>query len=264
MHGGLRKTTNVQINVLCKGPRGTRRSRSQERESSSSSSSSSSMDTATAPVPVSTHGAPDWDVPLVNSDPGRVGRALRVSRVPPLRAGTRARPRRPRSPAERDQRRAPGAAAAATSPLHSSAVPVSCKLAGNRSSVPKSGSAIRSTPRLCNCQQQETALAPTPQQYQQQQRHHQQQQQPEKARELPPCHRAIGNVSTTYLDPMAIEVSLRPALLPLAPLSVGTVRGQKQQDRCANISLSLYFVDWFGTDLPIQGWGGGDTAQDGS
>ena len=63
---------------------------------------------------------------------------------------------------------------------------------------------------------------------------------------------------------MAIEVSLRPALLPLAPLSVGTVRGQKQQDRCANISLSLYFVDWFGTDLPIQGWGGGDTAQDGS
>ena len=59
------------------------------------------------------------------------------------------------------------------------------------------------------------------------------------------CPRAIGNVSTTSIEPMAIEISLRPTLLPRA-------QGHGQ---CVNISL--YFVDWAGVDLPVQGWGAG-------
>jgi hypothetical protein len=58
------------------------------------------------------------------------------------------------------------------------------------------------------------------------------------------CARALGNASSAFLQPMAIEVGLRPALLP-----------ETANGRCCN--LSLYFVDWAGADPPVQGWGGG-------
>jgi hypothetical protein len=49
--------------------------------------------------------------------------------------------------------------------------------------------------------------------------------------------RAIGGLYTNFLEPTAVEVVLRPALL----------------HSCVNISL--YFVDWTGTAPPLQGWG---------
>jgi hypothetical protein len=78
--------------------------------------------------------------------------------------------------------------------------------------------------------------------------------------------RAIGGVFTNFIEPMAIEVVLRPALLPQAVYPVIPAMGSSSlqdssssasptasQHRCVNISL--YFVDWTGTDPPTQGWG---------
>jgi hypothetical protein len=57
------------------------------------------------------------------------------------------------------------------------------------------------------------------------------------------CARGIGMLATSSIEPMIIEVALRPPLLPL--LSDGR--------RCLNISL--YFLDWDGTTDPISGAG---------
>ena len=61
-----------------------------------------------------------------------------------------------------------------------------------------------------------------------------------------PCVRGIGNLATTSIEPMNIEVMLRPSKLP--HVRPGSPR------RCLNISL--YFVDWDGDDDPITGSGG--------
>ena len=59
--------------------------------------------------------------------------------------------------------------------------------------------------------------------------------------------RSIGCLATSIIEPMAIEVGLRPALMEkLLPSSV-------QHGHCLNISL--YFVDWTGVDDPITGYG---------
>jgi len=55
------------------------------------------------------------------------------------------------------------------------------------------------------------------------------------------CARGIGNLATSSIEPMMIEVTLRPSLLSVL------------QRRCLNISL--YFVDWDGIDDPITGSG---------
>ena len=67
------------------------------------------------------------------------------------------------------------------------------------------------------------------------------------ALELPhaasPGHRAIGFLATNSIEPMAIEVTLQPTLLPAS--------AHDHHRRCVNISL--YFVDWTGTVDPIAG-----------
>ena len=55
------------------------------------------------------------------------------------------------------------------------------------------------------------------------------------------CARGIGHLATRSIEPMAIEVTLRPAMLPAS------------QHHCLNISL--YFVDLTGVDDPITGSG---------
>ena len=59
----------------------------------------------------------------------------------------------------------------------------------------------------------------------------------------PPLTRAIGFLSTDSIEPMAIEVTLRPKLMP----------ARHDGRRCLNVSL--YFVDWTGEDAPIVGVG---------
>ena len=56
-------------------------------------------------------------------------------------------------------------------------------------------------------------------------------------------NRTVGVIGTTYLDPMAIEVALYPPLLPRQPDGA----------RCLNISL--YLLDWTGTNVPVHGYG---------
>ena len=56
------------------------------------------------------------------------------------------------------------------------------------------------------------------------------------------CSRGIGNLATSSIEPIMIEVTLRPSWLPV-----------RQRRRCLNISL--YFVDWDGTNVPITGSG---------
>ena len=58
-----------------------------------------------------------------------------------------------------------------------------------------------------------------------------------------PLPRAIGFLTTNSIEPMAIEVTLRPQLMP----------ARADGSRCLNVSL--YFVDWTGENAPVEGVG---------
>ena len=87
--------------------------------------------------------------------------------------------------------------------------------------------------------------------------------------------RGIGSATTGSIEPMAIEVTLLPALLPVLAsestaattttptsnnsstdhLAAEQLKEHRQQSQRQCVNITFYFVDWTGADDPVEGFG---------